>query len=78
MEYNFVPSDDIAYISYNLFNDMREDIYQQQVKPISIFALTTIVTGSKAARCELILFVYKGITQSNMFPRTTLTYLARR
>jgi hypothetical protein len=78
MEYNFVPSDDIAYITYRQFNDLREDIYRQQAKLISIFGLTTIVTGNKAARYELILLVYKGITHSNKFSRTTLTYLARR
>ena len=77
MACNFVPSDDIAYISYRQFNDLRKDIFQQQLKLISIFAPTTIVTGNKAARCESSLVVHKDITRSYMFPRTTLTYLAR-
>jgi hypothetical protein len=46
MACNFFPSDDIAYISYRQFNHLQKDIYQQKVKLISIFALTTIVTGS--------------------------------
>jgi len=48
MACNFAPNDDIAYISYRQFNDLWEDIYQQQVKLISSFALTTLATGSKA------------------------------
>jgi hypothetical protein len=46
MACNFFPSDDIAYISYRQFNQLQKDINQQQVKLISIFVLTTIVTGS--------------------------------